>query len=254
MADALQREQAITRRQLAELTSANQQLTRAQTELVSAERLATVGELAAGVAHEVGNPLAGILGYLSIARSRSGGSAELRDCLERIDAEVQRIDGIVRGLLDLGRPAQGNPAPVDVAVLVETCVRLVSAGPGFGHIEVAMDLEPGAVARAESGPLSQVVINLLINAAQAIEGSGEIRVRSRRSNEQVEVHVEDTGAGIPAQALPRLFEPFFTTKGGKGSGLGLAVSRHLITSMGGRLTAENLSAGGARFTVSLPAA
>jgi len=131
MAEAVHREQATTRRHLSELTSANERLKLAQTELVSAARLATVGELAAGVAHEIGNPLAGILGYLSIARSKSAQTPQLRECLESIDSEVHRIDRIVRGLLDLGRPPQGVPVPVDLTELVETCVRLVSAGTDF---------------------------------------------------------------------------------------------------------------------------
>jgi two-component system NtrC family sensor kinase len=254
MAQALQREQATTRRQLSELTTANERLTRAQTELVSAARLATVGELAAGVAHEIGNPLAGVLGYLSLARSYGGSSPKLRECLESIDSEVHRIDRIVRGLLDLGRPPQGAAGPVDVAALVETCVRLVSAGPDFRQVKVQLLLEPGAIARAESGPLSQVMINLLLNAAQAIQGEGNVTVRSSRSGGQVLVQVEDSGTGIPVAIRPRLFEPFFTTKGTRGSGLGLAVSLHLVSSMGGQLTADDLDGGGARFTVGLPAA
>jgi len=254
MAEALKGEQATTRRQLSELTTANERLTRAQTELVSAARLATVGELAAGVAHEIGNPLAGILGYLSLAKTYGAQSAQLRECLDSIDSEVHRIDHIVKGLLDLGRPPQGAPGPVDVAGLVETCVRLVSAGPDFRQVKVQLFLEPGVIARGESGPLSQVLINLLLNAAQAIQGAGSVVVRSRRAGEQVLVQVEDSGKGIPPGALPRLFEPFFTTKGTKGSGLGLAVSRHLVWSMGGQLTADNLEAGGAQFTVGLPAA
>jgi len=254
MAEALKGEQATTRRQLSELTTANERLTRAQTELVSAARLATVGELAAGVAHEIGNPLAGILGYLSLAKTYGAQSAQLRECLDSIDSEVHRIDHIVKGLLDLGRPPQGAPGPVDVAGLVETCVRLVSAGPDFRQVKVQLFLEPGVIARGESGPLSQVLINLLLNAAQAIQGTGSVVVRSRRAGEQVLVQVEDSGKGIPPGALPRLFEPFFTTKGTKGSGLGLAVSRHLVWSMGGQLTADNLEAGGAQFTVGLPAA
>ena len=254
MAEALQREQATTRRQLAELTTANERLTRAQTELVSAARLATVGELAAGVAHEIGNPLSGILGYLSLAKSYGSQSAPLRDCLQSIDGEVHRITRIVRGLLDLGRPPQGLVGPVDLIPLVETCVKLVSAGPDFRQVQVDLLLEPGLVARAESGSLSQVLINLMLNAAQAMHGEGKIVVRSRRLDSQVLVEVEDSGPGIPADLLPKLFEPFFTTKGTKGCGLGLAVSLHLVCSMRGRLTAGNLERGGARFTVSLPAA
>src|SRR6266852_3657659 len=222
MAEAVHREQATTRRHLSELTSANERLKLAQTELVSAARLATVGELAAGVAHEIGNPLAGILGYLSIARNKSG--PQLRECLESIDSEVHRIDRIVRGLLDLGRPPQGSPGPVDVTQLVETCVRLVSAGPDFRQVEVQLLLEPGTIGRAEPGRLSQVLINLLLNAAQAIHGAGNVVVRSSRSGPWVLVQVEDSGSGIAPGVLPRLFEPFFSTKGIKGCGLGLAVS------------------------------
>jgi two-component system, NtrC family, sensor kinase len=255
MAEALRQQQAITRQQLSELTAANERLTRAQTELVSAARLATVGELAAGVAHEVGNPLGGILGYLALARSRLSAPNEIKEYLDRIDAEVQRIDLIVHGLLDLGRPARGSRGPVEISTLAQTCVRLVCAGPEFAEVEVALDILPDAVARAEAGPLSQVLINLLINAAHAIKGKGQIRVRGRRENQQIIVDVEDNGPGIPAEVLQRLFEPFFTTKSaGKGTGLGLAVSMHLVWSMGGQLIASNLASGGARFTVSLPAA
>src|SRR5216683_3448190 len=251
MAEALRQQQAITRQQLSELTAANERLTRAQTELVSAARLATVGELAAGVAHEVGNPLGGILGYLALARSRLSAPKELKEYLDRIDAEVQRIDLIVHGLLDLGRPARGTRGPVEISTLAQTCVRLVCAGPEFAEVEIALEILPDAVARAEAGPLSQV----LINAAHAIKGKGTIRVRGRREDQQIIVDVEDNGPGIPAEVLQRLFEPFFTTKSaGKGTGLGLAVSMHLVSSMGGQLIAGNLASGGARFTVSLPAA
>jgi two-component system NtrC family sensor kinase len=254
MAQALVREQALTRRQLAELATANERLRKAQMELVSTERLATVGKLAAGVAHEVGNPLAGILGYLCLAKTRSTGSPELLGWLGAIEAELHRIDRIVRGLLDLGRSPRGASGPVDVTAIIDTCTKLVSAGSDFKNVEVDLQLEPAAFARGESGALSQVIINLLINAAQAVEGNGKVVVRSRRENDQVVVQVEDSGAGIPEMVLARLFEPFVSTKGGKGSGLGLAISRHLVSSMGGQLLGANVPGGGARFTVSLPAA
>jgi two-component system NtrC family sensor kinase len=252
MAEALRREQALTRSQLSELRQANERLARAQTELVSAERLATVGKLAAGVAHEVGNPLAGILGYLSLARMRAS-TPEVKEYLEHIDREVHRIDGIVRGLLDLGRPRPTSLVPVDVSQVAETCVKLVRAGPELSQVKVDFALEPGLLARADAGPLSQIVINLLLNAAQAMGGQGAVRVSSRREGGEVRLVVEDTGPGIPPEVMPRLFEPFFSTKEGKGTGLGLAVSLHLAQSMGGRLTAENAAGGGARFIVHLTA-
>jgi two-component system NtrC family sensor kinase len=253
MAEALRREQALTRSQLSELQQANARLARAHTELVSAERLATVGKLAAGVAHEVGNPLAGILGYLSLARMRAT-TPELKEYVERIDHEVHRIDGIVRGLLDLGRPRPATLAPVDLSQVVETCVKLVRAGPELSNVRVDFALESGLLARADAGPLSQIVINLMLNAAQAMGGQGSVRVSTRREGTEVKLAVEDTGPGIPPEVMPRLFEPFFTTKEGKGTGLGLAVSLHLTQSMGGRLTAENVPGAGARFTVHLPSA
>jgi two-component system NtrC family sensor kinase len=252
MADALRREQALTRSQLEELKQANARLARAQTELIAAERLATVGKLAAGVAHEVGNPLAGILGYLSVARMRAP-TPELKEYLERIDHEVHRIDGIVRGLLDLGRPKPATLAPVDVSQVVETCVKLVRAGPELSQVKVDFALEPGLLARADAGSLSQIVINLLLNAAQAMGGQGGVRVSTHRERGEVWLEVQDTGPGIPAEVMPRLFEPFFTTKEGKGTGLGLAVSLHLAQSMGGRLSADNVPEGGARFRLHLSA-
>ncbi|WP_426754247.1 sensor histidine kinase [Myxococcus sp. Y35] len=252
MAEALREEQALTRAQMASLRESNAQLARTQTELVASERLATVGRLAAGVAHEVGNPLAGILGYVALARAKAD-TPELKDFLERIDQEVQRIDRIIRGLLDLGRPGTTSLGPVEVGAVVETCVRLVRAAPELSGVTVALDLEPGLLARADPGPLSQIVINLLLNAAQAMGGQGSVRVATRQVADEVRLAVEDGGTGIPEDVMPRLFEPFFTTKGREGTGLGLAVSQRLAQVMGGRLEAENAPGGGARFTVCLPA-
>ncbi|QSQ23858.1 two-component sensor histidine kinase [Pyxidicoccus parkwayensis] len=252
MAEALSAEQSLTRSQMESLREANARLARAQTELVSSERLATVGRLAAGVAHEVGNPLSGILGYVALAKMKAN-TPELKDFLERIDHEVQRIDHIIRGLLDLGRPGTAALAPVELGKVVETCVGLVRAAPELSGVEVELGLEPGLLARADPGPLSQIVINLLLNAAQAMGGQGSVRVRTLREGAEAWVVVEDSGPGIPADVMPRLFEPFFTTKGREGTGLGLAVSLRLAQVMGGRLLAENAPGGGARFTVSLPA-
>jgi signal transduction histidine kinase len=142
---------------------------------------------------------------------------------------------------------------VELGPVVETCVRLVRAAPELAGVHVELGLEPGLLARADPGPLSQIIINLLLNAAQAMGGQGSVRVRAHREGDEARLVVEDTGPGIPADVMPRLFEPFFTTKGREGTGLGLAVSLRLAQVMGGRLLAENAAGGGARFTVSLPA-
>jgi two-component system NtrC family sensor kinase len=253
-AQALSTERATTHRQLEELRDLNLKLGEAQIGLVASERLVTVGKLAAGVAHEVGNPLSGILGYLSLVRSRAKSApAELDDLVTRIEREVERIDQIVRSLLDLGRPPKGNPAPVELRRLVDSCAKLVAAGKDFEEVEVVLEVSPELLAFAEAGPLSQVMINLLMNAAQAMGGRGTVWVRGRSASGWAELEVTDSGPGIAAEVLPRLFEPFVTTKtAGKGTGLGLAVSLHLANGMGGTLKADNPPGGGARFTLALP--
>lgn len=252
---ALRDEQETTQRQLRELQEAHGRLTRTQTELIASERLASVGRLAAGVAHEVGNPLGGILGYVSLLRSRSADRPEMKELLERVEAEVRRIDQIVRGLLDLGRPPRGKPGPIELASISTSCVKLAAAGPDFAEVTIDSVIPQGLFAIAEPGPLSQVLINLLLNAAQAMQGRGTLELSARHEGPQVFIEVRDHGPGIPEDVLPRLFEPFFTTKSaGKGTGLGLAVSRHLAAAMGGELSAANAQDGGARFTLRLPAA
>ncbi len=254
MALALKTEQALTAHNMVQLKEANEKLIRAQTELVAADRLATVGKLAAGVAHEVGNPLSGILGYLSLIRSKSAG-ADVPDLVNRIEGEVQRIDDIVRSLLELGKPSRGKAGPLEVQSLVDSVVRMLTKGPDFGPVQVDVDIEPGLFVRGEAGQVSQILINLVLNAAQALKGQGRITLRGRAVAEMGKAYLEvqDDGPGIPSDILPRVFEPFFTTKSaGKGTGLGLAVSLHLAHGMSGELQASNAPTGGALFRLSLP--
>ncbi|HMK71904.1 MAG TPA: HAMP domain-containing sensor histidine kinase, partial [Myxococcaceae bacterium] len=205
-------------------------------------------------AHEVGNPLSGILGYLSLLRARAGGEAERAEYVDRVETEVHRIDRIVRGLLDLGRPQRPTLVPVEVGPVAETSVRLVAAGPDFRGVHVTVEAPPGLCVLADAGALSQVLINLLLNAAQAMEGSGTVSIHAGGSEGQtVRIDIVDTGPGIPPEVRTRLFEPFFTTKpGGKGSGLGLAISQTLVHAMGGTLEAGDGPEGGGRFSVRLP--
>jgi two-component system NtrC family sensor kinase len=254
-AAALQAERSLTSRQVQDLEAANAQLTRAQAKLVASERLATVGRLAAGVAHEIGNPLSGLLGWLSVAQTRGGSDAELTGYLREMEAEIRRIDVIVRGLLDLGRPVRTTVVPVPVAELVRTAARLVSSGPEFRELQLEVDVPGEVVALADPGPLSQVMINLFINAAQAIGGAGRIEVVGRQTDGRVQLEVLDSGPGVPPELRERIFEPFFTTKsGGKGTGLGLAVSQHLVRAMSGDIAVGVSPRGGGKFTVTLPAA
>jgi two-component system, NtrC family, sensor kinase len=247
---ALRLERQMNRAQLAELHQNNAELQRLQSDLVSADRLATVGKLAAGVAHEVGNPLSGILGYLSLLRTRAASNPGSIELLDRVDVELQRIDAIVRSLLELGRPSRGGAEPFDARLVVDAAVRLMRASADLKESSVEVVGPTQVWARGESGPMSQVLVNLLLNASQAMNGKGRVTVTL--SEAPPTITVDDQGPGIAAEVLPRLFELFFTTKpAGQGTGLGLAMSRHLLTQFGATLTAENRPGGGARFVVQL---
>ncbi|MDP3234598.1 MAG: ATP-binding protein [Myxococcales bacterium] len=254
LGEALVAERITSTRRLTELSVNVEQKARLQAELVAADRLATIGKLAAGVAHEVGNPLSGILGYLSVLRMRADGGAPTLEVVDRIEEEVKRIDGIVRGLLEMGRPSRGKAQPIDVKPLLVGCVKMVTSMRENAEVRIDVDCAESTWLRAEPGPLAQVLVNLLLNGCQAVGGRGRVSVRVSVDAGAATIHVDDDGPGIPADVLPRLFTPFFTTKApGQGTGLGLAVSRHLLGQFDGRLTAQNRSEGGARFTISLPA-
>jgi signal transduction histidine kinase len=256
---AFERTVAALGEKVAALERANRELSQARESLVRQERLATAGRLAAGIAHEVGNPLGAITGYAELGRDRlrTGDAAAVADFLARIGDEALRIDRIVRDLLDLARPgeepvvgATGLAAPLDAAL------RLARMQPRFRSVAVDValpDALPPVVADARR--LSQVFLNLLLNAADATGGEGRVRVEAAAEGARVVVKVSDDGPGIAAADLPRIFEPFFTTKGaGRGTGLGLAVSQGIVESFGGEISAANAAAGGAVLTLSLRAA
>jgi signal transduction histidine kinase len=258
LAAALAEERRGLAAKVAELEAANRSLAAARAELDRAERLATVGRLAAGIAHEVGNPLGAIGGYAELAldrAGRAGAPAELEDFLRRILEETRRIDAIVRDLLDFARPLPPVLAPVQLAGPVDAALRLARVQPRFRDVAVEASLPAGLPpVLADERRLAQVLLNLLLNAADAMAGGGRVTVRARAAGGAVEVDVEDTGPGIAAEHLPHVFEPFFTTKGpGRGTGLGLSVCHGIVTSFGGAITVAS-SPGGARFVLRLPAA
>jgi two-component system NtrC family sensor kinase len=250
VAEALSGQRERSRRQLVELRASHSALQTAQTQLVAADRLATVGKLAAGVAHEVGNPLSGILGYLSILRSRQDATPEVTELVGLVEREVERIDQVVRALLELGRPSRGSASAIDVRPIIDSCVKLLASAPEFRHMSVAVQAPGALYLRAEAGPLSQVLVNLLLNAAHAMEGTGELVIRAKADLEAGKIEILDTGPGLSEEVQLRLFEPFFTTKPpGQGTGLGLAVSRQLVTQFGGALLGANRPEGGAVFSI-----
>jgi signal transduction histidine kinase len=251
LAAQLEGERARLAAKVAELTRANAALAEARESLVRSEKLATVGRLAAGLAHEVGNPLGAIAGYVDLARSRMppGASPDLRDALDRIAVAAGRIDRTVRDLLDFARPATANMAPIDLAAALDASLRLARVQSRFKNVAVELAMTNGLpLVLADEHHLAQVLLNLLLNAGDAMHGEGKVRITARTANGQVELELADEGPGIAAEDLPRIFDPFFTTKEpGAGTGLGLAISHRIMESFGGRIAAGNSPTGGAVF-------
>ncbi len=254
-AAALEAERARLGQKVAELQRTNQELAGARQQLLRSERLASVGLLAAGVAHEIGNPLGAVTGYAELARQKlaAGRPADADDFLERIAADARRIDAIVRDLLDLARPERVVLAAVAVAPALEDALATARAQERFGEVRVEVALAPNLPpVRADARRLSQVLLNVLLNGADAMGRRGTLRVEGRRAGAQVELTVADEGPGIPAADLGRVFDPFFTTKApGQGTGLGLAVCHGLMEAFGGSISAEAGAGRGALFRLLL---
>jgi signal transduction histidine kinase len=219
-----------------------------QGRLVESEKLAGIGRLAAGVAHEINNPLGVILGYAKLLR-RSAAPDAAED-LRVIEEETLRAKEIVEGLLDLSRPLPAGAEPVDLRALADDVVARLREARLLEEVEVSV--EGAASAPGHPEKIRQVLVNLLRNAAEAAGAGGRVAVSVGQRDGTAEVAVEDSGRGIDPAVRARLFEPFFTTKP-RGTGLGLAVSRAIARAHGGDLAADGAAAGGARFALRLPA-
>jgi two-component system, NtrC family, sensor kinase len=220
-----------------------------QERLVQSEKLAGIGRLAAGVAHEINNPLAVILGYVKLLERKAEG--ELAEDLRIVRDEALRAQVIVEGLLDLSRPLATAPEAVDLKELCDEAVARLASTDRLAEATV----EVQGAARVEGHPqkLRQVVLNLIKNGAEAAGAGGRVEVElSQLPGGGARLVVSDSGAGLPAEAAHKLFEPFFTTKP-TGTGLGLAVSLGIVQAHGGTLEADSPVGTGARFTIRLPA-
>ena len=231
-------------------------------QLIRSEKLASVGQLAAGVAHEIGNPLAAILGYVDILRADAAGSgtlpdAERRDALDRVKAETQRINRIIRDLLEYSRPSHEEPSLIDPLLVVRSAQALLAPQARLREVSITVtpDQGPWPTVMVSQGRMTQVLVNLLINAADAMDGKGQVAVTCESAAGRVRIAVSDEGPGIERELRRKVFDPFFTTKPpGQGTGLGLSISRAIVESYGGTLELDPEAARGARFIIDLPAA
>jgi two-component system, NtrC family, sensor kinase len=256
------------------------------------DKLATMGRLAAGISHEIGNPLGAIGTYVHLARERSAADMGTVSALDAIEREAGRIDRIVRSLLDYARPRRLTPLAIDVNETVSRVLTLLTDQGVMRRITVTRDLDaqaPGIF--AESHELEQLLVNILLNAVDAMEGAGTLYVRTRqlrlreltmarrrqngspdanpphlpsqrtiawlgradRPSAVLQVIVADSGPGVPAADAERIFDPFYSTKAtGKGTGLGLAIVANTIENLGGTIWVQRSREGGAAFVMLLP--
>lgn len=246
------------RARLEELRAAHAELVAKGEELLRAERLAAIGSVAASVAHEVGNPLGAVTGYLALARGEAAPEAA-REHLDRAERELRRIDRIMRDLLEYARPPQIDWGDVDLNALLRDLAQHLRRQPDFAGVALRLDLAEGIpVVHADYHRTRQMLLNLALNAAQALRGTGSVALATFRpdpSQGGAGVRVGDDGPGIPPEVLARLFEPFATAgKGARGTGLGLAICRRTAEAMGATLAVSTAPDAGTTFTAVFPPA
>lgn len=237
------------------LVETNRALQEARLETLRSEKMASVGLLAAGMAHEIGTPLAGIIGYSGILAEELAADAEKSDYLRRIADDAGRIDRLVKDLLNYARPVKPEIEQIELQEFLEDLFAMLHRQGVFKRLEpqlkVAADLPLLYLDRHQ---LFQVLMNLVMNARDAMPDGGTLVIAASRGDaKSVLLEVADSGAGILAENMEKIFEPFFTTKEpGRGTGLGLAICARLIESFGGKIEVESMPGKGAKFRVRLP--
>jgi signal transduction histidine kinase len=227
---------------------------RLQEQLIQSEKLAGIGILASGVAHEINNPLSGIIGMAEVALEEEDLSKN-KDYLEDILNCAQRIGEIVKGLKSYSRAAKREDlSPVNLNEVLEESLKMVQLAIKQDTVEVIKNFQPIRKIKANTGEIQQVFINLITNAFQAMDGKGGKLVLSTRSlRDLIEVKVSDEGMGISQKYLNQIFDPFFTTKKqGEGTGLGLNIVYRIITKYEGTITVESKENMGTTFTIQFP--
>jgi signal transduction histidine kinase len=257
MAARLLKEERTLRSKIEELTTATRRLGETREQLAGSEHMASVGKLAAGVAHEIGNPIAAIMGLHDLLEDGELADDTRADFLRRMRKETERIHVVVRDLLDYARPEENPPASTrtlsaTVGEVVEDAVALVKPQKDFRAIAMTLEVDRDLQVALSPQRLTQVLLNLLLNAGAAGARSIVLRAKAEASS-VVRIDVEDDGPGVPKELALRIFDPFVTTKDvGSGTGLGLAVCRGIVEGAGGRIFVDQAHASGARFVVELP--
>jgi signal transduction histidine kinase len=251
------------------LETANLELKKAQKEIIRAEKLASVGRLSAGIAHEIGNPIGIVMGYLELLKQKDIPAAEQEEYIHRTEAEIERINTIIRQLLEISRPSNVGLKAVSVHDLIDDISEVLNVQPLMSNIEFECRLEAqNDKIMADANQLRQVFLNLIINAADAISSedkadNGKLLIQSslfsgtpeqpQDQKTYLEIMFIDNGPGISEENIANIFDPFYTTKEpGKGTGLGLSVSFMIIEGFGGKMTVSSKIGEGTTMTLLLP--
>jgi signal transduction histidine kinase len=247
------------------LEKANFELKRAQNDIIRAEKFASTGRLSSGIAHEIGNPIAIVLGYLELLKRKTISDEEKTEFIDRSLKEIERIKSILAQLLEFSKKTSENLGKMRINRLLQDILNLLQYHPSFSKIEIIQKFSANSdEITSNENHLRQVFLNVLMNAADAIgtkpEGaSGKIFIETRNTvsdnngKELVEISISDNGPGISEKDINIIFDPFYTTKEpGEGTGLGLFVSYMIVEKLGGKIQAENNQDEGAKFSIQLP--
>jgi len=230
-----------------------EELEKMQAQLLQSAKLASLGELVAGIAHEINNPLSGILLFSSLAAKHKNVDPVLRENLETIKQETQRCSQIVQGLLEFSRSSIPEKRLCSLHQVIDESVNLISQQPIAQNVEFIKEYSDDLPdIPIDRGQIRQVFMNLVMNACQAMPNGGSLTLQSELRSEFVIVRVVDTGFGIEAEQLEKIFDPFFTTKERDGTGLGLSISYGIIDNHSGRIEVQSTLGTGTTFTVRLP--
>ena len=241
------------------LNSYVEQLERTQKQLIQVEKMKSLGQLSASIAHEINNPLAGLLVYTRLLQklllTSSLDRNKALDILSKMDLAITHSSKLVSNLLDFARQTPPDLKPVEISKVIDQAISLVGHQAQLTKIKLIREETPSLpLVKGDSGQLQQVLINLIVNAIQAMPNGGELKIISFTVGDLVKVAIQDIGEGIPPENMDKLFTPFFSTRDEvKGVGLGLAVSYGIIQSHGGNIEVQSQLGKGSTFTVSLPA-
>jgi len=267
MTDKLRDDKEEIKSYIHSLEDSNTQLKKAQGDVIRSEKLSSVGRLAAGIAHEIGNPIGIILGYIEILRDNGNNHNENTDALSRLENEVMRIDAIIRELLSFSRPTTVAPHPIQVNPIIEEATSFIVHQKAFSTITVDLHLaESLPCIMADERQLQQVMVNLFLNSMDAMPEGGTLSIATSQSNpahnaspagiplqSAMTITVKDTGTGMQGNDINKIFDPFYTTKSpGKGTGLGLSVCLSIVESFEGTLSVESTPGKGTIFTIVFP--